>query len=129
MLSLICIYIHRNFIKLLSVPLLFTKDQKGGGRPVKCYDLDDFNLAYAVSQSLLENNEKSDSIQYFLEILKKSLQQWMTYLWYCQLFGITKVTITWREENAAKSFKTNNKSKIIKFIRGIKWNLDMMVQI
>lgn len=71
MLSLICIYIHRNFIKLLSVPLLFTKDQKGGGRPVKCYDLDGFNLAYGVSQNLLENNEESDSIQYFLEILKK----------------------------------------------------------
>ncbi len=51
-----------NFIKLLSVPPLFTKDQKGGGRPVKCYDLDGFNLAYGVSQNLLENNDDSDSI-------------------------------------------------------------------
>lgn len=44
-----------NFIKLLQVPSTFSKGKKGGGKPVICYDLDGFNLAFGLSQNCLEN--------------------------------------------------------------------------
>lgn len=44
-----------NFIKLLQVPSTFSKGKKSGGKPVICYDLDGFNLAFGLSQNCLEN--------------------------------------------------------------------------
>lgn len=42
------------YAKLLKIPKHFDNGT-GGGKPVKCYDLDGFNSAYGLSQSLLEN--------------------------------------------------------------------------
>lgn len=46
-----------NFTFLLQMPTLFYKDKKSGGKPVTCYDLDGFPLAYGLSQNCLENKE------------------------------------------------------------------------
>ena len=43
-----------NYAQLLRVPEAFDNG-KGGGKPVKCYDLDGFHTAYGLSQNLLEN--------------------------------------------------------------------------
>ena len=43
-----------NYSELLKIPPKFDSG-KGGGKPVKCYDLDGFNSAYGLSQNLLEN--------------------------------------------------------------------------
>ncbi len=45
-----------NYADLLNMPINFDNG-KGGGKPVKCYDLDGFNDAYGVSQNLLENED------------------------------------------------------------------------
>lgn len=44
-----------NFTFLLQMPTLFSKNKKSGGKPVTCYDLDGFPLAYGLSQNCLEN--------------------------------------------------------------------------
>lgn len=44
-----------NFLKLLQVPSTFAKGKKSGGKPVTCYDLDGFNLAFGLSQNCVEN--------------------------------------------------------------------------
>ena len=46
-----------NFAFLLQMPTLFSKDKKSGGKPVTCYDLDGFPLAYGLSQNCLENKK------------------------------------------------------------------------
>ena len=46
-----------NFTFLLQMPTLFSKDKNSGGKPVTCYDLDGFPLAYGLSQNCLENKE------------------------------------------------------------------------
>lgn len=46
-----------NFTFLLQIPTLFSKDKKSGGRPITCYDLDGFPLAYGLSQNCLENKK------------------------------------------------------------------------
>lgn len=46
-----------DFIKLLKIPSLFAKGKNGGGKPVTCYDLDGFNLAFGLSQNCLENKD------------------------------------------------------------------------
>ncbi len=43
-----------SYVELLKFPATFDNG-KGGGRPVRCYDLDGFNLAYGLSQNILEN--------------------------------------------------------------------------
>lgn len=40
-----------NYAKLLKIPDIFNNG-KGGGRPVPCYDLDGFNVAFGISQNL-----------------------------------------------------------------------------
>lgn len=42
------------------MPALFSKDKKSGGKPVTCYDLDGFPLAYGLSQNCLENKETNN---------------------------------------------------------------------
>ena len=42
------------YAQLLKIPTHFDKGM-GGGKPVRCYDLDGFNNAYGLSQNLLEN--------------------------------------------------------------------------
>ena len=42
------------YVQLLKIPKHFDKGM-GGGKPVRCYDLDGFNNAYGLSQNLLEN--------------------------------------------------------------------------
>ena len=42
------------YAQLLKIPKHFDKGM-GGGKPVRCYDLDGFNNAYGLSQNLLEN--------------------------------------------------------------------------
>ena len=49
-----------NFTFLLQMPTLFSKDKKSGGKPVTCYDLDGFPLAYGLSQNCLENKETNN---------------------------------------------------------------------
>ena len=49
-----------NFTFLLQIPTLFSKDKKSGGKPVTCYDLDGFPLAYGLSQNCLENKETNN---------------------------------------------------------------------
>lgn len=39
------------------MPTLFSKDKNSGGKPVTCYDLDGFPLAYGLSQNCLENKK------------------------------------------------------------------------
>lgn len=48
-----------NYSKLLKIPSIFDKG-KGGGKPVRCYDLDGFNSAYGLSQNMLENKLDKD---------------------------------------------------------------------
>lgn len=48
-----------NYSKLLKIPSTFDKG-KGGGKPVRCYDLDGFNSAYGLSQNMLENKLDKD---------------------------------------------------------------------
>lgn len=43
-----------SYAELLSFPASFDKG-KGGGKPVRCYDLDGFDSAYGLSQNMLEN--------------------------------------------------------------------------
>ncbi len=43
-----------NYSELLRIPKAFDRG-KGGGKPVKCFDLDGFNSAYGLSQNLLDN--------------------------------------------------------------------------
>ena len=43
-----------NFTELLNIPEVF-RGSRGGGRPVKCYDIDGFKTAYGISQNLCEN--------------------------------------------------------------------------
>lgn len=43
-----------NYVELLKFPAIFDRG-KGGGRPVRCYDLDGFAYAYGLSQNILEN--------------------------------------------------------------------------
>lgn len=43
-----------NYAELLRVPAVFDNG-KGGGKPVRCYDLDGFFSAYGLSQNMLEN--------------------------------------------------------------------------
>lgn len=42
------------YVELLNFPAVFDKG-KGGGKPVRCYDLDGFTSAYGLSQNMLEN--------------------------------------------------------------------------
>ena len=43
-----------NYAQLLKVPKIFDRGN-GGGKPVNCFDLEGFNLAYGISQNLIEN--------------------------------------------------------------------------
>jgi len=43
-----------NHVELLNIPEAF-RGSRGGGRPVKCYDIDGFKTAYGISQNLCEN--------------------------------------------------------------------------
>ena len=43
-----------NFEDMLQIPKTFS-GQRGGGKPVGCYDLDGFKFAYGVSQNICEN--------------------------------------------------------------------------
>lgn len=49
-----------NYRELLRFPAIFAKG-KGGGKSVKCYDLDGFNSAYGLSQNMLENTPIEES--------------------------------------------------------------------
>ncbi len=49
-----------NFIELLQMPTLFSKNKKSGGKSVVCYDLDGFSLAYGLSQNRLENKKTNN---------------------------------------------------------------------
>ena len=49
-----------SYSELLRVPKIFDKGI-GGGKPVQCYDLDGFNLAYGLSQNLLENRPERET--------------------------------------------------------------------
>jgi len=48
-----------NFVELLSFPF---PDRKGGGRPIKCLDLDGFNYAYGRSHNCLYNKSAQKDI-------------------------------------------------------------------
>lgn len=50
---------YDNYSKLLKIPSTFDKG-KGGGKPVRCYDLDGFNSVYGLSQNMLENKLDKD---------------------------------------------------------------------
>lgn len=50
---------YDNYSKLLKIPSTFDKG-KGGGKPVRCYDLDEFNSVYGLSQNMLENKLDKD---------------------------------------------------------------------
>ena len=41
-----------NFPELLQVPAIFAKNKKGCGKPVVCYDLDGFNLAFGLIENI-----------------------------------------------------------------------------
>lgn len=49
-----------NFIELLQMPTLFSKNKKSGGKPVTCYNIDGFPLAYGLSQNRLENKKTNN---------------------------------------------------------------------
>lgn len=49
-----------SYSKLLRFPKIFDNG-KGGGRIVKCYDLDGFNSAYGLSQNMLENSPEEET--------------------------------------------------------------------
>ena len=49
-----------NYSELLGIPKAFD-DGTGGGKPVKCYDLDGFNWAYGLSSNILENDSLNKS--------------------------------------------------------------------
>lgn len=49
-----------NYAELLNFPAIFNKG-KGGGKPVRCYDLDGFNSAYGLSQNALENRPNEET--------------------------------------------------------------------
>lgn len=48
------------YSELLKVPKIFDKGP-GGGKPVRCYDLDGFNSAYGLSQNMLENKPEEET--------------------------------------------------------------------
>lgn len=50
-----------NYRELLGIPEKYDNG-KGGGKPVMCYDLDDFSSAYGLSQNILENKNKETDI-------------------------------------------------------------------
>lgn len=50
-----------NYRELLGIPEKYDND-KGGGKPVMCYDLDGFSSAYGLSQNILENKNKETDI-------------------------------------------------------------------
>lgn len=50
-----------SYSQLLKIPKIFDKGT-GGGKPVSCYDLDGFNLAYGLSQNKLENKPEEETI-------------------------------------------------------------------
>lgn len=49
-----------SYSELLRIPKIFDKGA-GGGKPVPCYDLDGFNLAYGLSQNILENRPEEET--------------------------------------------------------------------
>ena len=50
-----------NYASLLKFPS-YSDHGKGGGKPVKCYDLDGFNTAYGLSQNMAENAPEERNI-------------------------------------------------------------------
>jgi len=52
---------NENFRELLNFPSY--RNYKGGGKPVSAYDLDSFNSAYGVSNSMLENRKEMNIMQ------------------------------------------------------------------
>lgn len=49
-----------SYSELLGIPAIYDNG-KGGGKPVKCYDLDGFNSAYGLSQNILENKPREET--------------------------------------------------------------------
>lgn len=49
-----------NYAELLNFPAIFDRG-KGGGKPVRCYDLDGFTSAYGLSQNMLENKPSEET--------------------------------------------------------------------
>ena len=51
----------KNYAELLRIPKIFDNG-KGGGKPVRCIDLDGFNDAYGISENLLEDRDSNISM-------------------------------------------------------------------
>ena len=49
------------YSELLKIPAIFDKGT-GGGKPIKCFDLDGYNEAYGISENLLENKNINEGI-------------------------------------------------------------------
>lgn len=49
-----------SYVELLNFPTKFDKGN-GGGKPVRCYDLDGFGSAYGLSQNMLENKPSEET--------------------------------------------------------------------
>lgn len=47
------------YVELLDYPIIYAKG-KGGGKPVRCYDLNGFSDAYGLSQNSLENQSTNE---------------------------------------------------------------------
>ena len=53
-----------NYAEMLGIPSIFN-NKKGGGKPVKSFDIDSFYYAYGVSQNRCENHPEKTNIMNF----------------------------------------------------------------
>lgn len=63
-----------NFEDMLGIPSTF-KRNKGGGKPVICYDLDGFKTAYGISQNSCENKELKEITDFGISYIENNLHE------------------------------------------------------